>query len=1192
MDTTKIHTIYYKRQFIERLQKKHTKIGERMKRTSDKCHNQRTAPTTISLTTKLGNITRPKRNRPPQRQRGSRPDKVGCIPERSPDNILGGYLQPKEKEGWERGRDEVMMRAYELNAEHGWMTYVEQKIQLKIQHIGAAGDPIISHRTTAWPPLSRISSEFTEPMPSSLPRSPAALPCGPLLEQAIESDHHPVLKYKTAPMEGSPFNDKIMYAETDFDEDPVYRDTKLGMRCLEYDPFRGCAHPLWRYGKAIVVLMLLTPEAVRERIVANRKLYSIKLSQSRELPVGADSYEEVEKLGWIRLQPGMAVFIRAVKSVEDRGANRNPLEDDIQGWVLNGNDLLMHHSRYDRTVTNRMRTVTAKVLGPEEERTATPPTDAKNPTGGVALERLLCCVSGNASNSQAIQFNLSTEGRCCYSLGYSFERPRAMAHPCRNMKHDGNFTESEDFRKELLHVATEYAGLVMDLAPNDRIDLIENIGTVKHTLPMGHRNNRNFWTGFQANISRPIRNQASGDFQGDLGRAGNIHPDTHDQLGSFTALIVATHTPSFCTTANFHLIELGVFVPMVIETVIVFSGLRLHARAPSMARASLAAIPQHYYSLALVLYLTKELTTPKQVRSQLCSSLSDKKHPDVLVLPPEAYVANRTICAPPANSPGLAALLNHLTAESPEFRYTFTAAGLANEVEVKRISDRTLIDVNSPKLDPTWKANVLKDWDDLMTLQRYYLGGVSMSKQKMPSREQMPIKLKHVPIYTDKLAMLRGARALATGGSTTPQPSTSGTRRWYVTDFVRPVDTIPQTTTNETPVPENQTPNNLGKHSRESDEESQASEASNNTQDLLPGRDDSPSTMESEEHEDSEEHEESEEKAKKKQRKVKKARKSKSKASKDKDSITKQPVVKRDMRARLLDVLDRDYLAQIADRLTTHLHQNANSKAAWYTGQPVDNTTISMNIIDFACQDSATPDLNVALLVPTIISNILKGFTNLQGLELNRLLVRYSVMLGVWKLWVLIEVNFRQLAESTLDDMETSWISPLVIKIRDHYVNRCKNALVLKNTDYVPGIAKDVTFRVPPASRRWLNKEVEPLVINTVLDALGVWLDCPRNVGKTALWHDQGFLIDVLISHSGSNNICFLDETWEAFQNPKQLIGAKQNGAGMTDQWTTLEADMRSRQNRGDVQDGLIKIGKIMQPYIGKAESVHKERST
>ncbi|TFK53520.1 hypothetical protein OE88DRAFT_1643256 [Heliocybe sulcata] len=365
--------------------------------------------------------------------------------ESQPNNIR---LELSKGESKERERVQERIRSEEPNVAPTYMTYVWQNNLFKIRDI----DDLRIARLHNPGLATAVTSDIPEPL-----KTAQKVWYLPAYASRIESTEHRTnfskIDGRTRLTEGTPF-DNNMYAETDFDEDPAYMTTDLGLRCTIYDPRRGCTHPLWKYGKAIVVLMKLTPEDVRERI---------RISQACELPVGANSYEEVEKLGWICLKPGMAVFIRSVKSEDDRGTTADPLQDDIQGWVTNHTELIEHHIRYDDTIHDRLLAIAATALGPEEERTAVPPMDAKNPAG------------------------------------YSFERPRAMAHPCRNMKYNNNLSTNEDFRKELLHAATEYAGLAMDLAPKERINLIENIGTVKQTLPLGHRNNRNFWTGFQAN---------------------------------------------------------------------------------------------------------------------------------------------------------------------------------------------------------------------------------------------------------------------------------------------------------------------------------------------------------------------------------------------------------------------------------------------------------------------------------------------------------------------------------------------------------------------------------------------------------------------------------------------------------------------------------------------------------------------
>ncbi|KZT13488.1 hypothetical protein NEOLEDRAFT_1184939 [Neolentinus lepideus HHB14362 ss-1] len=198
-----------------------------------------------------------------------------------------------------------------------------------------------------------------------------------------------------------------------------------------------------------------------------------------------------------------------------------------------------------------------------------------------------------------------------------------------------------------------------------------------------------------------------------------------------------------------------------------------------MAIEAIDKIPGNIYSLALVLYLTKEHTDPRNVRLQLGSSIGDKKHADLLILPPEAYDQDSpyrsVLCSSPAtllrdghmvagdrlpmhSMDALAALLNHLTLDSPEYSFQFSSADLAKAVQVTRRRDGTPIDVTVPELDPTWIKKVTEDWEQLIKTQRYILGGATTLKMKLPSREPKPIKLTHLPLYPDKLSKLGSAR--------------------------------------------------------------------------------------------------------------------------------------------------------------------------------------------------------------------------------------------------------------------------------------------------------------------------------------------------------------------------------------------------------------------------------------------------
>ncbi|TFK45202.1 hypothetical protein OE88DRAFT_1649487, partial [Heliocybe sulcata] len=297
---------------------------------------------------------------------------------------------------------------------------------------------------------------------------------------------------------------------TEFKRPPAYFDTKLGERYLLYDPAQGSTHPQWKYGKAVVILLVTSEGHTTEKM---------KQYKARMVPVGAKAQQEVEDIRWVCLHPDT-----------DTGLNADPDEDEIQAWVTDGRFLVHHQLLRNPDILEHIGEVSNKALRPVEDRTSNPPSGGKTPQGGIALERLLRRMSNDPGNAQV--------------------------------------PEEDDVRSQLLQTLTEYAGSAMNAGPECRIDLLENIGLVKQMPPLGHRNNRRFWTGFQANVSRPILSNNSTELKDDLGRAGDAHPDSHDQIGSFSALIVANNTPPGYTHAHFHLIELGLFIVMERETAI------------------------------------------------------------------------------------------------------------------------------------------------------------------------------------------------------------------------------------------------------------------------------------------------------------------------------------------------------------------------------------------------------------------------------------------------------------------------------------------------------------------------------------------------------------------------------------------------------------------------------------------------
>ncbi|KZT17216.1 hypothetical protein NEOLEDRAFT_1152872, partial [Neolentinus lepideus HHB14362 ss-1] len=299
--------------------------------------------------------------------------------------------------------------------------------------------------------------------------------------------------------------------------------------------------------------------------------------------------------------------------------------------------------------------------------------------------------------------------------------------------------------------------------------------------------------------------------------------------------------------------------------------------------------------------------------------------------------------------------------------------------------------------------------------------------------------------------------------------------------------------------------------------------------------------------------------------------------------------------ADLLKVFDPDYLEGFIEHLKSILPPKPKSNSFNY-GRVKDNISCSINLIEFACNNiHAPPDIEQALKVLKVLTYINKGYSNLRGLELTTILVRYSIMLATWRVWAVVEIDCRRLAQETLDGEPDTWLSPLVIKIRDHFLYQRTESVVLRSADFLPGVKKNSAYTIKATTRTWTGGELSAdTVIDCVLDVLGVWLNCPREIGKNALWRDQGYLIEVLVDHSGGNYICFLGETWKAFQNPKKLIGQRQNGTGKKKHWATLSAVIEGcmkDHGRKEVIAGFRKVHDLLMPFVGQAETMHTIRS-
>ncbi|TFK53375.1 hypothetical protein OE88DRAFT_1643140 [Heliocybe sulcata] len=872
---------------------------------------------------------------------------------------------------------------------------------------------------------------------------------------------------------------------TEFKRPPAYFDTKLGERYLLYDPAQGSTHPQWKYGKAVVILLVTSEGHTTEKM---------KQYKARMVPVGAKAQQEVEDIRWVCLHPDT-----------DMGLNADPDEDEIQAWVTDGRFLVHHRLLRDPDILEHIGEVSNKALRPVEDRTSNPPS-------GVP--------------------------------------------------------EEDDVRSQLLQTLTEYAGSAMNAGPECRIDLLENIGLVKQMPPLGHRNNRRFWTGFQANVSRPILSNNSTELKDDLGRAGDAHPDSHDQIGSFSALIVANNTPPGYTHAHFHLIELGLFIVMERETAIMFSGLRLHTRAPSMAPPSVVEIPPDVYSLVFVLYLSTELTDARQGSIALCPSAAREKKNDtgeVWDLPSEAHTVNgelrRTKPDVRANwmRDGhiiaqerflehtmmlLAPFLNHILSVNPEYSITFTPQSLALGATILRAGHEEPITVDCSPLDPTWAARIAKQWTELVEKESLLLGGIKNAKER---RE-------YIPRATTELRKLGAAR--------------------HDLDPTGEVETA-NAEINEAG------PSKRKRDGTEIDEDVQQDRGSEIPEELEPNANSNNSEVNTSNSENESP------KPKKKKRKP-------HKDSGVKDKGIKKPrklKTKNDHITTLMAAFDAEHLKAVYDRIDEELPKNAKSKSIFNIGKPSNNATIATTLVAFTYKNSKTqPTLETALQLRNIWSQINKATDRLQNLEVTSIAMRHSVMLATWRAWAILELRCLRLCQATLEGNK-NWLTPLTEKIRDHLIYRRPGSLELDSQDFLEGVDTNTHFSVPPTMVHFVQdtKEADDAICEWVLNALGFWLGYPRDTGKNALWRDQGYFIKIMIAHTGTTDICFLEETWRAFKNPKLLIGTRKNRVATKDHWTPFEAEVRQTIRKAgaeEVKAQIRRIGDRYLPFIGTMERI------
>ncbi|KZT23617.1 hypothetical protein NEOLEDRAFT_1149143 [Neolentinus lepideus HHB14362 ss-1] len=937
---------------------------------------------------------------------------------------------------------------------------------------------------------------------------------------------------------------ETMAALEDFPAIPKYFESALHERYLLYRQENGCSHPLWPWGDAIIVLTSVAQEDVDKKI---------KMYKTRSLPSTARTVEEIENIGFLQLKPGNAVFIRIVEGERDRGLDGNPEADDLQGWVTDEGVLQQSGILGGGGVMERMDALSQEMLGPVEQRSESPPSAANKYTGGIALERELHRLNSRPSNRQ---------GARCYSLGYTVERPRGVVHPAKNMQQDVMEPGGESIRSRLLNVTTEYGGLAMRLAPQDRINLLEQYGLQRKVPPMGHRNNRLFWTGLQANVSRPVLSGNSDELKQDLGRAGDAHPDNHDQIGSFTQILVLSKTPAEYTPAYFFLIEFGLFTVMEYGTTIAFSGLRLHSRIPSIAPSSVQQIPSDIYSIVAVLYQTSMLANIQDCRVPLCT------HPTAgtLTLPPEAWKASlqgrrqESTMFQDGHTLGgerhpeymltlLSGLINYATSFDPEYNIHFDPTEFANITNITRRRTGETIHIDASCVNAPETAATVTNWNALIRQQRLLLGGPNSIDGVLPSRapmdESKPSEAAEVPktslnLRSSKETKGKDKRKLLLHVFIKDRISADGKLIMAVNDTEAQASSYTEGASSSRMTLRDRSRNSS--RGRNTGEEYQ-SDADNDGEPEITG---------------------------------------------------KQPgAIHIAGNAPILRLLNKTTLEEELRKVKGELSSNARSRSTYVLPNAGHVASLSATLIAFSHQDPrGVPGVQVATQMPNIWANLVKTEKRLQAISITDRILKHALIVGTWKAWVFLEVDCREDCQSALHKRQRNWLTDLSRKIYDHQTHRMLHTLELNSKVLLRGFDRELTAKIKPTTTIRLGSDAEDHTINLVLDTLGEWMGYPRKGGKASLWKQQGAMLDVLVSLTGNSHLFFLEETWVAFKNPKSAIFLRKPVRKIPEStWTLLEDKLREKldkEGKAVVMDHIEELGRLFSPYIGQLEMMHQ----
>ncbi|KDQ52663.1 hypothetical protein JAAARDRAFT_473180 [Jaapia argillacea MUCL 33604] len=235
--------------------------------------------------------------------------------------------------------------------------------------------------------------------------------------------------------------------------------------------------------------------------------------------------------------------------------------------------------------------------------------------------------------------------------------------------------------------------------------------------------------------------------------------------------------------------------------------------------------------------------------------------------------------------------------------------------------------------------------------------------------------------------------------------------------------------------------------------------------------------------------------------------------------------------------------------------------------------------------ESSTPS---ASTLPDIWTSLTKAHTRAATRDMMTRVLRYDIMIGTWKAWRFLETECRQHCARALSASGSSspWMRMLSTRI-ERYLQSAQpgSTLRLNSEEYVPiRNADPVVVEVLPCKQTLSDGELNTRVENEVVGILALWLQYPDSSQRSMPWRLQGPFINLLITLSGTQNVCYLTETWKAFTNVKASVFGDPNVRKVTKKhWDGLQKkavpiaaafrDSAGRKTLDEIQEVVGRFG-------------------